>query len=81
MTSEQIYAELADVFAELFDEGVPNLAPATTAADVPGWDSFTHLSLIVAVETHFGIRLSTKQVEGLANIGDLVAAIQAAKAG
>lgn len=81
MMDDPIYAELAGVFAELFDEDVPTLTPSTTAADVPGWDSFTHLSLIVAVETHFGIRLSTRQVEGLANVGDLVAAIRVAKAG
>ena len=45
--------------------------------DVEGWDSFTHLNLIVATETRFGIKMRTDEIEGLTKVGDLVAIIVA----
>jgi len=45
---------------------------ATTAADVPGWDSVTHVQIIVAVERTFGMRLKSSEVAQLENIGSLI---------
>jgi len=39
---------------------------------VPGWDSLAHINLIVAVEKAFRVSFTTKEVRGLANVGDLV---------
>jgi len=44
----------------------------TTAADVSGWDSVTHVQIIVAVERTFGMRLKSSEVAQLENIGSLV---------
>jgi acyl carrier protein len=52
------------------------LTSETTANDIDGWDSFNHLSIIVAVETRFGVKIGTNQIESLANVGALVAAIK-----
>jgi acyl carrier protein len=46
-----------------------------TAADVDGWDSLSHIDLIVAVEKRFRIRLTTGEVRGLNNVGDFIALI------
>ena len=43
----------------------------TTAAEVPGWDSLSHASVILAVEKAFGVRFSNVEVLKLNNIGDL----------
>ena len=43
-----------------------------TAADVAGWDSLTHVTLIFAVEKQFGVRFSTRDVQALKTVGDLV---------
>jgi acyl carrier protein len=44
---------------------------STLAAQVPGWDSLSHVNVISAVEKHFGVRFKTAEVLRLRNIGDL----------
>ena len=80
MTNEQIYAKLTELFRELFADDAIVLSPETTAEDIDGWDSFNHISIIVAVETRFGVKMQAKEIEHLNKVGDLVAAI-AAKTG
>ena len=43
----------------------------TTASQVPGWDSLSHVNVIVAVENHFQVRFSNLEVLKLKNVGDL----------
>jgi acyl carrier protein len=80
MTNEQIYAKLTELFRELFADDAIVLTSETTAEDIDGWDSFNHISIIVAVETRFGVKMHANEIECLKNVGDLVAAI-AAKSG
>jgi acyl carrier protein len=77
MTNEQIYAQLTELFRELFADDAIVLSPETTADDIDGWDSFNHISIIVAVETRFGVKMHANEIERLNNVGDLVAAIAA----
>jgi acyl carrier protein len=77
MTENEAYERLTDLFREMFGPEDLMLQPQTTAADVKGWDSFTHLNLIVGVEMRFGIRIPTSEIESLENVGDLVAVILA----
>ena len=79
MKDSEIYEQLTDIFHEMFANDEIVLTPSTTAKDVEGWDSFVHLSLIVAVETRFGIKFATSQIDKLASVGNLVSAISALK--
>jgi acyl carrier protein len=45
---------------------------ATTAGDVPGWDSLAHVKIILAVERAFAFRIRTTEMARLDNIGALV---------
>jgi acyl carrier protein len=76
MDSTEIYAQLTDIFRDLFANDDIVLTPTTTAADIDGWDSFNHISVIVAVETRFGVKMSTGEIEKLVDVGALVAAIE-----
>jgi acyl carrier protein len=77
VTETDVYAGLNELFHELFaDEGIV-LKPETTANDIDGWDSFNNLNIMVAVETRFGIKMSSSEIEGLKNIGALVDLIMA----
>ena len=48
------------------------LQPATTAADVDGWDSLAHVTIIVSLERVFGIRFRIGEMASLKNVGELV---------
>ena len=75
MTNEQIYAQLTNVFHDVFDDTSIRLNADTTAPDVPGWDSLNHSNLIAATELRFGIRFRTAELESLHNVGRLVEVI------
>ena len=76
MDSAEIYRQLTELFRELFADDSIALTAETTANDIEGWDSFNHISVIVAVETRFGVKMTTSEIEHLANVGTLVAAIE-----
>ncbi len=48
----------------------------TTAADVAGWDSHIHISLIDAVEEEFDIRFDMKTVVKMKNVGEMADEIE-----
>ena len=77
MQTEEIYARLTTIFHDVFDDDSIVLSPNLIAADVPEWDSFNHINLIVAVETSFKIKFHTAELEQLHTVGhlaDLIAA-------
>jgi acyl carrier protein len=76
MQSADIYAQLTTIFHDLFDDDTIVLTPELTAADVPDWDSFNHINLIVAIETRFKIKFQTAELEQLHTAGHLAALIQ-----
>jgi acyl carrier protein len=74
-TAPDTLAKLQDICREIFEAPSLQLTPDTTAADVPNWDSFTHLNIVAAVEQRFGVRFRTSEIESLRKVGDFVAMI------
>jgi acyl carrier protein len=48
-----------------------NITADTLAGDVPGWDSLSHVNVILAVEQHFNVRFRSAEALKLKNVGDL----------
>ena len=80
MSEAEIYAELGEIFRDVFLTDDIELRPELSAKDVPGWDSFKQIDIILAVEEKYRIKLNTKELDSLHNVGDLVRVI-ADKAG
>ena len=76
MTQADIFVRLQVLFRDLFDDDSIVLTPETTARDVERWDSLSHVDMMVMVEETFDIRFSTREVTSLANVGQLVQAIE-----
>ena len=72
MDTALVKERLTSIFRDIFDDPSLELRDGMTAGEVEGWDSLTHIDLIVAVEKAFKIRLSTKEVRNLANVGDFL---------
>src|SRR3954451_7956924 len=71
-----VYSELSEIFTDLFDNDSIVLTRETTADDIEEWDSLHHITLIVAIESRFGIKFKTAELEGLHNVGHLVELIE-----
>lgn len=56
-----------------------NFTDETIAPQVPGWDSLTHVNVILAVEKHYNIRLKNLEILRLKNVGDLQKLVDAKK--
>jgi len=70
MNGNVVWDKLTAILNETFDTEL-TLSRATTAADVDGWDSLTHIQLLAAVEKAFGIRFNIGEMNALKNVGDL----------
>jgi acyl carrier protein len=80
MSEADIYAALTDIFRDVFSQDDFQLRPDLSAKEVPAWDSFKQIDIILAVEAKYGIKMSTRDLDGLDNVGNLVQVI-AAKSG
>jgi acyl carrier protein len=76
MDEVQIYARLGEIFSEVFDQEPEELAPELRIEDVDGWDSLSHVRLILTIEKTFKIKFLTSEMGHLETVGDLVAAIR-----
>ncbi len=72
MNHEEILAQVRDIIADVLDEPDLKIDASTTAADVDSWDSFNHINIVVAVESRFGIKINTAEIEEVRNVGELV---------
>jgi len=68
--------KLNSIFCIVFDDSDIAIDPSTTANDIDGWDSLSHMNLIVAVEVGFGIRFNHKEILSFKNVGDLLNCIK-----
>ncbi len=67
MIPDRLRETAADVF-DLAPEAVPDDAAAGT---LEAWTSLRHLQLMTAVESEFGIRLSTEEMLSLQSLSQL----------
>jgi acyl carrier protein len=71
-----ITTKLTAIFRTVFNEPNLEINPLTTANDVEGWDSLSHLNMISAVEKEFSIKFKLKDLVKLKNVGDLIATVE-----
>lgn len=69
---EEILARVAEIVGGIVSNRSLALTEATTASEVPGWDSLTHIQIIIAVEKAFKLRLKSSEVAQLDNVGSLI---------
>lgn len=75
MTRQDIFRKLNEVFSDVFDEEIV-VTDETTSADIEGWDSLTHITLIAEVENAFSIKFSMKAVLDMKNVGEMADLIE-----
>jgi acyl carrier protein len=79
MTDGEIYEQLTEIIRDVLMNFDLLLRPDLTAKEVDGWDSYKMIEIIVAVESHFGLKVKSKELDDMENVGDLVALIRKAK--
>lgn len=76
MKKAEILKEMQDIFIDVLDNNEIVLTEDTTADDIEEWDSLSNIQLIVGMENHFHVKLTSKEIMECANVGDLADCIQ-----
>jgi acyl carrier protein len=76
MEANEVKTRLNGIFRNTFSDDNIEIHENMTANDVPQWDSLSHFDLILAVEKSFGIRLKTREVHSMKNVGDFIELIR-----
>jgi acyl carrier protein len=62
--------------ADIFEEPVEHITPATQREAIPGWDSMGVLALMAALDKDFDIVLSPEDIKALKKVGDIMELLQ-----
>jgi acyl carrier protein len=76
-TEVEVCDALTEIFHDVFMRNDLVLTPELSAKDVQGWDSFKQIEIIMATEERFGIKFTTRELDSLQNVADLVQAVVA----
>jgi acyl carrier protein len=72
LSYDEVKTRLSRVFQEVFDDDSIALTDGTTADDIDEWDSLSHITLVLAVEREFRVKLKAAEVGSLANVGAMI---------
>ena len=71
MDRETIRQGLGEVFQTVFGREV-ELTDATTPAEVEGWDSLAHVTLMLAIEKRFEVKFTGNEIANAGGVGPLL---------
>jgi acyl carrier protein len=66
-----LHERLEDVFRQVLDDDDIELQDQTTAAEVEGWDSLMHITLMFTIENEFGVQFNAEEFGQIENVGEL----------
>ncbi len=74
--SDEFLTKVQSIFRDVFDDESLVIYDAMQAKDVEGWDSLNHINLIMALESDFAIKFTTREVMGFQNVGEMLTCLR-----
>ena len=72
MSHEEIMEKVRRIFWDVFDDDTLVIQDSTNSSDIEDWDSLEHITLVVSMEKEFNLKFDLKEVNELANVGEMV---------
>ena len=72
MKFNEVMGLLYPIFRDVFDDDEIVIDANTTAKDIDGWDSLTHIRLLISIEKVFDLRFTAAEISDLENVGEMV---------
>lgn len=73
--NEDILNALTEIFRDIFDNEDLVATPELCADDVEEWDSLSHIQLVVAIEKHWHIKFTAREIMKWQNVGEMAQGI------
>ena len=67
--------QLLAIASDVFGVAVAHLSMTTSPGDIESWDSVQHIILMMAVEQYFAVTFTPSEIEHVACLGDIAAAL------
>ena len=71
MEFNEVMGLLHPIFRDVFDDDELVVEAKTTANDIDGWDSLTHIRLVISIEKAFDLRFTAAEISDLENVGEM----------
>ncbi len=76
MNREEILEKVTAAFSSILEHNNFQLKDETTADDVDGWESITHMMIISEIEKTFSIKFKLMDLMNMNSVGDLLNTIE-----
>lgn len=76
MERNEILAKLQTIFQEELDNDSLVITEESSANNVDGWDSLSHVQLISAIEDEFNISFTSKEIMNWKKVGEMITSIE-----
>jgi len=73
---EQIESYVCRLIADMTGLAHERVQPTMKRMEIPEWDSFAHLEIMIQIEKEYGIRFSTAEIAETLEIGEIVALLE-----
>ncbi len=68
----EIIDQLRSIFQDTFTENTHEFSINTIRDDVEEWDSLSHIRLLTAIETHFGVQFDLDEIGDMTDVATIV---------
>lgn len=76
MNRPEIFEALTTIFRRAMADESIVLEPQTSPSDIPKWDSFRYVDIILEIEAVLGIKIRSREANKLRNVGEMVTLIE-----
>ncbi|SHI48730.1 acyl carrier protein [Algibacter luteus] len=76
MNKEELLSKIKKSFVRVLEHNNFELNNTTTAEDVDGWESITHMLIMTDIEKSFNIKFKLMDLMSMENVGDLLNTVQ-----
>ncbi len=76
MNRNEIFQGVQSIFDKVLERENVEIKESYSNYDVDGWDSLTHIMLIVETEKYFNIKFLTSEITAWENIGEMIDCIE-----
>jgi acyl carrier protein len=74
-TGQGLQETVIAIAADVFRVDPAMIRPQSVGGDVPGWDSYSQLNFVLAVEQHFSVEIPVSRMASMKSIADMVRAV------
>lgn len=75
MERKELQEKLTAIYRDVMDNEDITLTDETTSDDIEEWDSLSHIQLVAAIEKELGVKITSREVRGWENVGEMIDAL------